>query len=167
MTAARFAFENIVKLVGHSVSDQEVRNFFGRALGEIERDEFYGSIEFKSAGVDVVFKEAPWVLPPEKVVNPKELYLSAFHLHRHAHEDYAGYSHQMPNGVGFDDDESAIIQKMGVPSQVGGGVMSRVLNRTTPRWLLFQFGELTLHFQFDRLGRVELITLSAPQLHPG
>jgi hypothetical protein len=58
-------FETIEKLLGRSQHEHEVRKFFGSAIFTITREEFYGSLEFKAEGIDVVFQEAPWVIPPE------------------------------------------------------------------------------------------------------
>src|SRR5579864_8490706 len=99
MSTSKFDFEKLINLLWRSENDPETRNFFGQQMSSIERDEYYGSLEFKPEGVDVVFKEAPWVVPSEKITDPKELHVAAFHLHREGHEGYAGYSSQLPNGV--------------------------------------------------------------------
>jgi hypothetical protein len=132
-----------------------------------KRNEYYGSLEFKSDGVDVVFKEAPWVLPPEEVVDPKELYLAAFHLHREGHEGYSGYSGQLPNGVALDDPEDEVLRKIGLPHSSGGGGMSKLLKRPIPRWFRYALGDSFLHFQLDATGRVDMVTLEASASQSG
>jgi|SRR5579859_1857806 len=160
MNTSRFDIAEIVKLLRRSENDQEVRNFFGQAMSSIERDEYYGSLEFKSEGVDVVFKEAPWVVPPAEVADPRVLHVSAFHLHREGHEGYSGYSGQLPNDVALGDTEAELIGKMGQPAVTGGSGMIPVLNRPIPRWLRYSIGDANLHFQLDANGRIELVTLS-------
>lgn len=60
MSAPRFDLAAIAALLRRSKNDPLVRNFFGQAMLRIERDEYYGSLEFKAEGVEVVFQEAPW-----------------------------------------------------------------------------------------------------------
>jgi hypothetical protein len=57
-----FEFDKLVTLLGRSESDAEVRDFFEREMSNIERNEYYGFLEFKPDGVAVVFNEAPWVI---------------------------------------------------------------------------------------------------------
>ena len=85
MSSPKLEFAIILELLRRSENDPKVRNFFGQAISRIERDERHGSLEFKSEGVDVVFKET-WVRSSDAVVDPRELYLAAFHLHREGHE---------------------------------------------------------------------------------
>jgi len=99
MSVSKFQFQKLINLLRRSENDPEVRKFFGRQMALIERDEYYGSLEFRPEGVDAVFQEAPWVVPSEKITDPKELYLAAFHFHRTGHEGYRGYSGELPNGV--------------------------------------------------------------------
>ncbi len=161
MSVSRFEFDKLVYLLGRSEHDPEVRNFLGESMSNIERDEYYGSLEFKPEGVDVVFNEAPWVVSSEQIIDPKELYLCAFHLHSDGHEGYAAYAGQLPNGVDLGDSEAELLRKMGQPSTAGGGIMSSVTIDPIPRWLRYSFRGVFLHFQLDREGRIEMATLSA------
>jgi hypothetical protein len=162
MSTQNFDFVQLVKLLRRSSNDLQVRNFFGQAISNIERDEYYGSLEFKTEGVEVVFREAPWVLPPAEITDPRELYLSGFHFHREGHDGYAGYSGQLPNGVAWDDVEAEIVRKMGPPSASSGGGMRPVLKRPMPRWLRYSLGDANLQFRFDAEDRLEMLTLFAP-----
>ena len=166
MNTTKFEFAEIVKLLHRSENDREVRNFFGQAMSSIERDEYYGSLEFKPEGVEAVFREAPWVVPATEITDPKVLHVSAFHLHRKGHEGYSGYSGQLPNRVVLGDTEAEIVRKMGQPAVTGGGGMSAVLKRSIPRWLRYTLGDANLQFQLDSNGRVEMATLSAPDVRP-
>jgi hypothetical protein len=74
--STHFSFEQLVSLLGRSENDPAVRNFFGHEISNIDRDEYYGSLEFKPEGVDVVFLEAPWVVPSEEITDPKVLYIA-------------------------------------------------------------------------------------------
>jgi hypothetical protein len=129
MTTSRFEFAAIVKLLRRSENDPDVRNFFGQAMSRIERDEYSGYLEFKPEGVDVIFEEAPWVVPTEAIADPKQLYVAAFHLHRSGHEGYTGYSGQLPNGLALGDSEGEVLRKMGRPLETGGGGVSKLLGR--------------------------------------
>jgi hypothetical protein len=153
----------MVELLSRSENDPQVRGFFGHAMSRIGRDEYYGSLEFKPEGVDVVFKEAPWVAPPEKVTDPKGLYVAAFHLHREGHEGYAGYSGQLPNGVALDDSEREALRKLGPPHSQGGGGMSKVLKKPIPRWFRYPLRDGFLHIQLDAESRIEMVTLDGSE----
>jgi hypothetical protein len=161
-----FEFDKLASLLGRSENDPEVKNFFGRQMSNIERDEFYGLLEFKPDGVDVVFKEAPWVVPSEKVTDPKELYLAAFHLHSDGHEGFLGYRGKLPNGLVFSDREAEILRKMGQPLKIGGGGMSHITRGAVPRWFWFPLGEAILHIQLDTNGRVEMVTPRTRDIKP-
>jgi hypothetical protein len=162
----RFGFEQLVSLLGRSENDPIVRSFFGRDIFNIDRDEFYGTLEFKPEGVDVVFKEAPWVLPSEKVIDPKELWLSSFHLHREDQDGFAEYSGKLPHGVALGDSETELLRKMGEPMKIGGGYIDPEHKRPIPRWFWFALGEAILHFQLDSMGRIDLATLQVPRITP-
>jgi hypothetical protein len=153
-----FEFEKLVTLLGRSENDAEVRDFFGRQMANIERDEYYGMLEFKPDGLDVVFQEAPWVVSAEKVTDPKELYLAAFHLYRDGYNGFVGYRGKLPNNLVFGDPEHEVLRKMGQPIKTGGGGMSRVTKGVVPRWFWFPLGEAILHIQLDENGRVEMAT---------
>ncbi len=161
MSTSKFEFSQIAALLRRSENDARVRDFFGPAITNIERDEYYGSLEFKSDGVDVVFKEAPWIVPADEVVDPEELYLAAFHLHGEGHEGYSGYSCQLPNGVALGDPEDEVLRKMGPPHSSGGGGISKLLKRPVPRWFRYALGGSFLHFQLDAAGLVDMVTLDA------
>ncbi|MGA2497920.1 MAG: hypothetical protein ABSH20_09270 [Tepidisphaeraceae bacterium] len=166
MNTQRFEFAEIVKLLRCSENDPKIRSFFGEAMSRIKRDEYYGALEFDTEGVDAVFVEAPWVVPLAEITDPKVLYLSAFHLHRAGHEGFAGYTGQLPNGVALGDLEAEVLGKMGQPSLTGGGGMSTVLPGPIPRWFRYSIGSFVLHFQLDTMGRVEMVTVSAPDVRP-
>lgn len=167
MSTSKFEFNKLVTLLRRSENDPELRSFFGPYMSNIERNEYYGFLEFKPDGVAVVFNEAPWVISPKEVTDPKELYLLAFHLYREGHEGYAGYSGRLPNGVVMGDSEAVVLRKMGQPSQRGGSNMMPVLNRPVAQWLRYPFGDATLRFQLDRKGCVEMATLSSPIVDQG
>ena len=168
MSTSKFEFAAIVELLRRSENDTQVRTFFGQAMLRIEHDEYYGSLEFKSEGVEVVFNEAPWVVRPDEVAEPKELYVAAFHLHREGHEGYAGYSGQLPNGVALDDPEGEVLRKMGSsPHSRGGGGMSTLLKRPIPYWFRYALGDGFLHFQLDATRRIQMVTLEASDVVGG
>lgn len=166
MNVSDFELPDLAGLLRRSENDSEVRNVLGSEISNIVRDEYYGSIELKSDGVEVVFKEAPWVVPQVDIVDPKRLYLSAFHLHREGHDGYSGYPGQFPNGVGLGDPEGEVLRKMGRPAATGGGGMSSVMKRPIPRWLQYPVGDAVLHFQLTPDGHVEMATLYAPDIKP-
>lgn len=167
MSKSKFEFEKLVSLLGRSENDPQVRAFFGKQMFNIERDEYYGSLEFKHEGVDVVFQEAPWVVRSEKIADPKELYIAAFHLHRDGHEGFAGYSNPLPNGLALGDSETEALHKMGQPIRTGGGGASGVTKGSVPRWFWFPLGNAILHIQLDVNDRVEMVTPRTPDINVG
>jgi hypothetical protein len=164
MSTSKFEFNKLVTLLRRSENDPELRSFFGRYMSNIERNEYYGFLEFKPDGVAVVFNEAPWVISSKEVTDPKELYLIAFHLYRDGHEGYAGYSGRLPNRVVMGDSEEVVLRKMGQPSERGGGNLMPVLKTPIPYWLRYAFGDAGLRFQLDANGRVEMATLLVPNI---
>jgi hypothetical protein len=161
MDASKFEFTRLLDLLCRSENDPQVRHFCGRAISRIEHDEYYGALEFKSDGVDVVFKEAQWMKPLEQIASAEELYVAAFHLHRAGHEDFCGYTGQLPNGLAFGDREEEVLQKMGPPLSRGGGGISNLLKLTVPRWCRYMIGDRFIHVQLDSNGCVEMVTLDA------
>jgi hypothetical protein len=159
-----FDFSNLAGLLRRSVNDSAVRAFLGPAISHLTRDEYYGSIDFKGDGVETVFKEAPWVVPKTEISDPKDLYLSAFHLHRAGHDGYGGYAGQLQNGVRLGDAEAEVVGKLGQPAAAGGGGMSSVLKTKIPRWLKYPVGDAILHLQFDADDKIEMATLHVPDL---
>lgn len=165
MTKSKFAFDNLLNLLGRSENDPTVRTFFGQELLRIKHDEYYGSLEFRSEGVDVVFKEASWVVPARKTSDPRELYVAAFHLYRGESEGFAQYAGQLPKGIFWGDFEEEVIHKMGQPPlKRGGGAMSSLLNRAVPHWFWYAFDGAILHFQLDGNRRIEMMTVQTPGL---
>jgi hypothetical protein len=164
MSTPTFEFNKLVNLLRRSQNDPAIRNFFGEKIGNVKRDEYYGWLNFKPEGVEVVFNEAPWVVPPEEVSDPKELRLAAFHLYREGHEGFAGYTGQLPSGVALGDTEAEVLRKLGQPFKRGGGGMSATLNRPIPPWFSYILGDAILRFQLDPSGRVEMATLQIPDV---
>jgi hypothetical protein len=160
----RFNAFELADLLRSPESDPRVVQFFGNALEGMHRDEHYGCLEFASEGFDVVFKEAPWVIPEAEIVDRKTLYFAAFHLHRAGHEGYSAYTGPVPGGVVFDDTEAEVVRKLGAPAVSGGGGMSAVLKRPVPRWIRYESTDRHMHFQFDGRGCLELVTISAPSV---
>lgn len=165
--STRFSFEKLESLLGRSENDQVVRDFFGREISKVDRDEHYGLLEFKLEGVGIVFKEAPWVVASGKITDPKALCVAAFHLYREGHEGFAGYSGQLPNGVALGDSEAELLRRMGQPIKRGGGGTSAVRKQPIPRWFWFALGEAILHFQLDPMGRIDMATLQTPEIKLG
>lgn len=163
MTSSEFDFEHLLMLLGRSENDSEVEMFLGDAKSKIKRDEYYGTLEFRHQGVGVVFQEATWVIPPEQVRDPKELYLAAFHFHSPGHEGFMGYSGQFPNSLAFGDSEAEVVHKMGKPVRIGGGEMSRLLGGI-PRWFWYPLGRTILHVQFNPKLCTEMITIRLPEI---
>src|SRR5262249_53959519 len=139
--------------------DPGVVGLIGSDPSIIERDEYYGSVEFKNNGVDLVFKEAPWVIPTSEISDPKDLYVCGFHFHRAGHEGSAQYQGDFPNGTAFDDSELEIRRKLGQPLKTGGGGISSVLKKPLQRWLRYSLGDAVIHFQLDDNSKVEMVTL--------
>ncbi len=151
-------FETIEKLLGRSQHEPEVRKFFGMVISTITREEFYGSLEFKAEGIDVVFQEAPWVIPRRKSVIPKSYICLLSICTGMAMKDTTQYRGPLPYGLAFGDSEDDVLHKLGNPIRIGGGNVSHLLKRVVPRWFWYSLDPHILHVQFDTKGSVEMIT---------
>ncbi len=163
-------FANIAQLASllrRPVNDELVVSFLGPLIFKIKRDAYYGFLTFQDDGVDVVFNEAPWVIPDAEVVDPKRLHLCAFHFHRAGHEGYSQYRGELPNGVAFGDSRADLLRKIGEPISTGGGGMSSFpLNQPIPHWLKYKIGDAILHFQLDDTECIQMVTLTIRDVRP-
>ena len=154
-----FAFQHLRSPLRRRADDTDVLNLTRTDPSEIDRTAYYAFIKFEDHGVELVFNEAPWVLPESEISDPRELRICAFHFYRQAHNGYSEYQEQFPGGAAFNDSESDIRRKLGQPLEVGGGGLSSVLKRPIPFWLRYEIDDALLHFQLDAEGRVEMVTL--------
>jgi hypothetical protein len=158
---------DLASLLRQPLNDDRVVAFLEALVFKIRRSAYYGFVALEDDGVDVVFNEAPWVIPEAEITDPKRLYLSAFHLHREGHEGYAQYRGKLPNGVAFGDPKADLLNKLGEPYATGGGGMSSVPPRLPiPHWLKYKLGEAILRFQLDDADRIEMVTLMTPDIRP-
>lgn len=164
MSASEIDFAELVALLRRRADNPAVVGFIERDATQIERSDYYGYVGFVDRGISVMFKEAAFLLAPSEIVDPKALYLAAFHLHRAGHEGYRQYTGGLPHDVRLDDSTADVTRKAGVPSEAGGGGMSRVLRKPIPRWLRYRVGDATLQYQLDDADRVEMATLYTPSL---
>jgi len=163
MNMPNFEFSNMQALLRCSVNDPKIQAFFGIDINAIERDEFYGSLEYKSEGVGVCFKCAEWLIPAAEITDPKIFHLCGFFLYSEGIEGFSRYSGQLPKGILWGDNEVNVISKLGKPDSRGGGHAGRLLTFIKP-WVGYTFGDAKLHFQFDTNSLVELVTLFAPDI---
>jgi hypothetical protein len=159
-------FQHLLGLLRRRVDDPRVEGLIGADRSIIDRDEYYGSVEFQDQGVELVLKEAPWVIPPDEFSDAKDLFVAGFHFHREGHDDYNEYRGHLPGGVLFGDTEEAVCHKLGEPSASGGGGISQVLKSPMPRWVQYKIDDSLLRFQLDADSKVEMATLfvEAPSL---
>lgn len=158
----RFQIPVLVDLLGRSENDPAIRDYFGvAAMATIDRDEYYGDLEFKSEGVGVVFNEAPWVIPDGQVTDPRELYLCAFHLYGTIRDGYSSYCGKLPLGIKFGDSLERLLGVFGTPDSMGGGGMSSLLGRRVPCWVRYPFHRerVYLHLQVDSREVLDIVTL--------
>jgi hypothetical protein len=154
------------RLLRQPLQASDVQGAFGSALGTLKRGEYYGSLNFPKDGFEAVFVEAPWILAPHEISDPKQLYIRAFLLHRAGHERHAGYQGILPLGLAFSEGEAGVLKTLGPPTRSGGGDESVLLQRTNPLWHRYDFADWSLHVQFDDAGTLEMVTLSAPEIRP-
>lgn len=169
MRVADFELTYLAELLTLPLADERLIRFLGSLASRVERahDSYYAFLELPEQGVDIVFNDAPWVIPPEKITDEKALHLVAFHFHRAGHEDYSGYTGRLPGDIAFGDSEFEIRRKLGEPSSTGGGGISSVAPKLPiPRWRKYRFGDAILHLQLDDAGRLEMATLQSPKVRP-
>ena len=153
------------KLLGLSIENDEVRACFGSAIASLTRDEYYGAVEFKNEGVEVVLKEAPWVLSPKEVINAEILHVAAFLLHGESHEGYHAFKGELPLAVAFGDTLEYIERTLGVPEKAGGGEFSKLFRSDVPQWIRYWQADHFIRFQFSSAHRLEMVSIfiEAPQ----
>lgn len=157
-------FERLQRLLRRRADDSEVTALIGCKPQQIVRLAYEGYVDLKDEGVSVMFKEAPWVVPEEEIIDSKALHLAAFHFHREGHEGHAGYLGKFPDGAIFGDSGADLVRKLGHPSATGGGGISTVLKKPIPYWFRYTVGDAMLQFQLDADGEVELVTLYTQDL---
>jgi len=162
----KFDFEKLPKFLRRRANEADVQALVECEPDKIERFEDVGFVAFQEHGVSVMFVEASRAIPKNEITDPKALYLSAFHLHRHNHEGHTQYSGKFPGGVAFGDSAAEVISKLGEPMATGGGGMSTVLKKPIPRWMRYPIGEACFQFQLDENMKVELVTLYVPDQKP-
>ncbi len=155
----RFEFQQLPSLLRRRIDDGDVINLMSADASRLERDEYYGSLSFKNDGVELVLKEAPWVLPSAEITDSKALHVSAFHFHREGHEGYTEYKGAFPGVVVFNDSEADVRGKLGEPMNSGGGGFSKLLKKPIAHWLRYSIDGASLNFQFDADGKFEMATL--------
>jgi hypothetical protein len=159
----KFDFERLPQFLRKQADDPEVVELVGLP-DQIERFEYQGYVVFRNYGISVMFKEAPWVVPPTEIANPRMLHLDAFHFHREGHEGHSQYPGRLPGGVAFGDSAAELIHKLGPPIAGGGGGSSTVLKKPIPHWLKYHLGRDMLHLQLDEGGTLEMATLYTQDL---
>lgn len=167
MNVSQYQLSQIAALLGRRSDDRELNHVFGSLLDRLTRDAYYGTVVRKKIGIELVFKEAPWVLPPGQILDPKALHFAALHMHREGHQGHSQYPGKLPNEVEFGDTEEDVVKKMGHPVARGGGDgLIPVINVPIPRWLKFQFDGALLHCQLDNDSKLEMVTLMTPDISP-
>ena len=158
-------WSTLADLLRRRPNDQVVVDFLGPAVAGLDRSGDFSYVEFKSAGLEVVFGPAARVVSASELADPQELRLIAFHLHRAGHEGYAAYRGALPGGLMLDDQECTVLRRLGAPASSGGGGINPGPPREwIPYWIKYQFGSNALRFQSDRKGCVEMATLMAPDV---
>ena len=88
-------------------------------------------------------------------------------LHASGHNDYEGYSGELPGGITLNDNRNAVREELGEPTKSRDeGFTDDVLGPQGP-WDRFDFRDCSLHIQYDMdATRIELVTLMAPERVP-
>jgi hypothetical protein len=153
------SFQNLSKALCCSIRSPLVLDLLGNDISALTRNEYYGTIARKAIGLELVFQDAGW-LKIKGDIDPRELYLVAFHFHRSGHEGYSGFSGSLPKGVALGDLRADILEKMGHPDAVGGGEYSSIFKRKLPYWVRYSVDNHELQFQLDSEERLEMVTLN-------
>lgn len=133
--------------IGLNLDDGEIQSLFQK-IGEkpnIELDEEVLFYEFKKTGLSFLFDETKA--------------LTAIHIFGENKDQFLAYSGELPEGISFKNSKTEILEKLGKPSQQGGGETSLLGGKVSP-WIKYLFPQYQLHLQFDEsLKRVVLVTL--------
>lgn len=156
----KFTLQNIMSLIGKSIQDRDVVDFFDGELDQIERDEYYGSLEYYPEGVDIVFQEAWHVIPGR---SDGELILQSAHLHAEGHEKFSEYTGKLPKNIEFGDEYEVVLSKVRTIKKMGGNLFSSLVGEMIGKWITFEFDKIDVHCQFDLNGALIMVTIMMPQ----
>jgi len=135
------------EVIGLNLKEEKIQNLF-QVIGEkphIEPDDEVVFYEFKKTGVSFLFDETKT--------------LTAIHIFGENKDQFLAYSGELPEGISFKNSKTEILEKLGKPSQQGGGETSLLGGKVSP-WIKYLFPQYQLHLQFDEsLKRVVLVTL--------
>src|SRR5207247_8317166 len=94
-----FEFDRLRDCLGKRIDEDEVRQLLGDLRPKIELMAYVGFAEFKDAGVSLMLKKTPWVIPHEQITDANALHLCAFHFHGQEHEGYTQYAGTFPGEI--------------------------------------------------------------------
>jgi len=157
-------FEQFVSCLRKPLESCAIAGLFNGSTTTAERAGHMAFVEFEPHGVSMILKEAPWVIPAAEIVDPRTLYVAAFHFHSQGYEGYQQYAGTFPLGLSFADDEKAVRQKLGLSVTAGGGNYNPLLGKKMSPWLRTEYQGALLDAQFNGSGRVELMTLFVEDL---
>jgi hypothetical protein len=157
-------FEQFAACLRKPLESCSIPGLFDGPTVKVERSAYMGFVEFQAHGVEMILKEAPWVIPAAQITDPSTLYVAAFHFHSRGYEGYQQYSGDFPLGLAFGDDEKAVRAKLGQSIVAGGGNFSPTLGKRISPWLRTDYAGALLQAQFNDNGRVDQITLSVEDL---
>ncbi|MGV7960574.1 hypothetical protein QPK13_05460 [Photorhabdus tasmaniensis] len=73
-------------------------------------------------------------------------------------ESFAKYKGELPINVELDNDETNILNTLGLPSLSGGGKSDMLLGYIN-RWIKYDKGQYELHFEFDKISLLCKVSL--------
>lgn len=85
--------------------------------------------------------------------------VSAVHLFSEGYEGHCEYRGGLINGLRFGDERQSVCDKLGTPSETGGGQFGRALNRVVSPWDKFRSADCTIQCQYNEANRLELVSL--------
>jgi hypothetical protein len=82
-------------------------------------------------------------------------------------DEYQPYSGALPRALSAQLSKEDITKRLGNPTRTGGNTISRVDGKPDPRtWIRYDYPTHSLHVQFARDGKIDLVTLMTPDALP-
>lgn len=142
-----------VALLGKRVSDPLVVRYLEPRSGQYETSTYGASVyfSFKKEGVSFLFEDEV---------------LGTVFLYSEGHEHFSQFQGRLPRGLSFSDHLEQVRERMGKPSRSGGGGGQTTILGPVADWDKWYFPTWSLHVQYDRDGRVQMVTLMSQERDP-
>lgn len=110
--------------------------------------------EIKDRGVLLTFDETKKLISINLISNSYMLAFGDYCDH------FKQFSENLPFGLSWGVSEDAVLLILGQPQYIGGGIDDADI----PRWNKYIFENCSLHFQYPRFAKLEMVTIASLSL---